>query len=227
MEDGLRYAYNKYGVGNTIIVTRSNKAAVNYNLFIRRQIHFFEEEIEVGDIIMSVRNNYHYVPENSPSGFVANGDFLEVRKILGFEEMHGFRFADLELQYVDDGEMGEQFKAKVLMDTLYSQSTSLTEEENARLWQSVSQDYMDLESRKARKEAISKDVYLNAIQIKFAYALTCHKAQGGQWAAVFIDQGFVPQKEESDSRIKWLYTAFTRATEELYLINFGPDQFDD
>jgi len=228
MEEGLRYAYNKYGIGNTIIVCRSNKAAVNYNLFIRRQIHFYEEELEVGDILMSVRNNYHYAPSESPSGFIANGDFMEIVKVLGFEEMHGFRFADLELQmYNNEDDSGERFQAKVLLDTIYSNSTSLNEEQNSTLWRSVSEDYMNIESVKARNEAISKDVFLNAIQVKFAYALTCHKAQGGQWSAVFIDQGYIHEDQNMTDRIKWLYTAFTRATDELFLINFQQDQFED
>lgn len=225
MEDGLRYAYDKYGYGNTIVITRSNKAAVNYNLFIRKQIHYFEDELEVGDIVMSVRNNYHYAQEDSPSGFIANGDFFEIRKILGMDEVHGFRFADLELVYVN--EEAPPFEAKVLLDTIYSNKTSLSEEENARLYQSVLQDYLDIESRKARKEALAKDPYLNAIQIKFAYALTCHKAQGGQWSAVFVDQGFVNEDENPDDRLKWMYTAITRATDELFLLNFKPEQFDD
>ncbi len=228
MEEGLRYAYNKYGIGKTIIVCRSNKAAVSYNLFIRRQIHFYEEELDVGDIVMSVRNNYHYAPSESPSGFIANGDFMEIVKVLGFEEMHGFRFADLELRmYSDEEDSNERFQAKVLLDTIYSNTTSLNEEQNSQLWRSVSEDYLDIESIKARNEAISKDVYLNAIQIKFAYALTCHKAQGGQWPAVFIDQGFIHEDQNMDDRIKWLYTAFTRATDELFLINFQQDQFEE
>ncbi len=227
MEDGLRYAYDKYGVGNTIIITRSNKAAVNYNLFIRRQIHFYDEELEVGDVVMAVRNNYNYAPPESPSGFVANGDFMEVMKILNFEELHGFRFAQLELQMYGGAEGGERFVAKVLLDTIYSNSTSLTEEQNSSLWRSVSEDYMHIESRKARNEAILKDPYLSAIQIKFAYALTCHKAQGGQWSAVFIDQGYLHEDIDKEDQIKWLYTAVTRATSELFLINFSQDQFAD
>jgi len=226
-EDGLRYAYNKYGVGNTIIVTRSNKAAVNYNLFIRKQIHFYDEELEVGDVIMSVRNNYHYAPPESPSGFVANGDFMEIMKILKFEEMHGFRFAQLELQMYGSTEITERFEAKVLLDTMYSNTTSLSEEQNSSLWRSVSEDYMNIESRKARNEAILNDSFLSAIQIKFAYALTCHKAQGGQWSAVFVDQGFVHEDQDKEDQIKWLYTAVTRATDELFLINFPQDQFAD
>jgi len=227
MEDGLRYAYNKYGIGHTIIICRSNKTAVNYNLFIRRQIHFFDDELEIGDVVMSVRNNYHYAPPDSPSGFLANGDFMEIVKILGFEEKHGFRFADLELQMYNEDGSGDRFQAKVLLDTLYTNATSLSEEQNSQLWRSVSADYMNIESRKARNEAISGDTFMNAIQIKFAYALTCHKAQGGQWSAVFIDQGFVHEDQDMDDRIKWLYTAFTRATNELFLINFRQDQFDE
>ncbi len=226
MEEGLRYAYDKYGSGNTIIVCRTNNSAVKYNLFIRRQIHFFDNELDVGDIIMSVRNNYSYSPPESPSGFVANGDFMEISKILNFEEMYGFRFADLEVRMYGAG-INESFTAKVLLDTLYSNTTSLSQEQNSNLWRQVSEDYMHIKSKRARKEAMAADEYLNALQIKFAYALTCHKAQGGQWNAVFIDQGFIQSEETDVDRVKWLYTAVTRATSELFLVNFLPTQFED
>ncbi len=226
MEEGLRYAYNKYGSGNTIIVCRTNKSAVNYNTFIRRQIHFFDNELDVGDIIMAVRNNYRYAPPDSPSGFMANGDFMEIVKILNFEELYGFRFADLELRMYGTGNR-EPFVAKVLLDTLYSSTTSLSEEQNSFLWKQVAEDYIHIKSNKERKEAMASDEYLNAIQIKFAYALTCHKAQGGQWNAVFIDQGYYHADEADSDRVKWLYTAVTRATDELFLVNFHASQFED
>jgi len=222
MEEGLRYAYDKYGPANSIIVCRSNKTAVNYNTFIRRQILFFENELDVGDILMVVRNNYTYSPPGTPSGFLANGDFMEIIKIYGFEELYGFRFADLELRMGSS----ESFEAKVLLDTLYTSSTSLNSEEIRELYARVSEKYLDVSPIKKRREAIHSDTYLNAVQVKFAYALTCHKSQGGQWEAVFIDQGYVKNNDDTD-KLKWLYTAFTRATKELFLINFHVSQFEN
>lgn len=222
MEEGLRYAYNKYGTANTIVVCRSNKSAVNYNLFIRRQIHFFDNELDVGDILMAVRNNYTYAPPDSPSGFLANGDFMEIVKIYGFEEQYGFRFADLELKM----ESSESFEAKVLLDTIYSSTTSLSSEENKELYQLVSVDYADIKPQRKMREALASDKYLNAVQVKFAYAVTCHKSQGGQWDAVFIDQGYIANDKIDPDRLKWLYTAFTRASRELFLVNFNINQFE-
>ena len=226
MEDGLRYCYDKFGTGNTIIICRSNRAAVNYNLFIRRQIHFTENELDVGDILMVVRNNYHYTPDGLPSGFIANGDFFEIRKVFGDEELFGFRFADLELQAYGV-ETSEPFAAKVILDTLYSDNPSLSQEQNKDLYLKVSEGYTGYSSEKKRREAVRKDEYLNALQVKFAYALTCHKSQGGQWNAVFVDQGYVKGEQISTDYTRWLYTAVTRATDVLFLLNFRSDQFRD
>ena len=224
MEDGLRYCYDKFGIGNTIIICRSNRSAVKYNQFIRRQIHFTENELDVGDIIMVVRNNYFFTPENTPAGFIANGDFLEIMKIFGFEEKYGHRFANLELRFLGL-ENAEKFEAKVILDTIYSDSPALSQEENRNLYLRVSEDHIDYNSERARREAIKKDEYLNALQIKFAYALTCHKSQGGQWNAVFVDQGYITEDKRDDDYTRWLYTAVTRATDVLFLLNFSPDQF--
>ena len=224
MEDGLRYCYDKFGIGNTIIICRSNKMAVKYNQFIRRHIHFTENELDTGDILMVVRNNYFFTPESTPAGFIANGDFLEITKIFGFEEMYGFRFAKLEVQFyvLEDA---ERFEAKVILDTIYSDTPALSQEENKNLYLKVSEDYVDYKSEKSRRAAIKKDDYLNALQVKFAYALTCHKSQGGQWNAVFVDQGYVTEDRRDEDYTRWLYTAVTRATDVLFLVNFSPDQF--
>lgn len=224
LEDGLRYAYDKFGIENSIIICRSNKLANNYNQYIRRQIHFYESELEAGEILMAVRNNYVYTPEGMAGGFIANGDFLEVTKIVSFEEMHGFRFATLRLKMVDYA-IETSFEAKVILDTLYSESPALTREQNSQLYQAVSLDYADLASKKERREAIKKDPYLNALQVKFAYAMTCHKSQGGQWNAVFIDQGYLKDDEISHEFVRWLYTAMTRATDQLFMVNFSPRFF--
>ncbi len=224
LEDGLRYAYEKYGVENTIIITRSNKTAVQYNQYIRRVIHFFEEEIDTGDILMIVRNNYTYMAESDKVSFLANGDFVEVVKIRSFEEMYGLRFATLELRLIDYPEE-PFFEAKVILDTLYSASPALEPEKSRDLYRQVMEDYADVESKKERAELIKKDPYLNALQVKFAYALTCHKSQGGQWNAVFVDQGYLPDDKLDREYIRWLYTALTRASSELFLVNFNSQFF--
>lgn len=219
LEDGLRYAYDKAGIQNTTIICRSNWQAVQYNQLIRRNILFYNDEIEAGDILMVVKNNYFYLEQEHSAGFIANGDFVEVRKIIDFEEEYGFRFAILQVQLVDYPET-LPFEAKVFLNTLYSKSPALTAEENQKLYNDISRQYIGERSKKSFKEAISNDEYLNALQVKFAYALTCHKSQGGQWDIVFVDQGMRGDFEIDKDYIRWLYTAITRATNELYLVNF-------
>ena len=219
LEDGLRYAYDKYGTENTVVVCRSNKNAVQYNEYIRRSIQYREDELEAGDILMIVRNNYHFLPENAPGGFLANGDFVEVLKIVRFEEYYDLRFATLELQLVDYPDQ-EPFEAKVILDTLHSPEASLNNEQYRKLYKDVSEDYMDVESKTERMKSIRKDPFLNALQVKFAYALTCHKSQGGQWDAVFVDQGYLSEEMVDKDYLRWLYTAITRASKELFLVNF-------
>jgi ATP-dependent exoDNAse (exonuclease V) alpha subunit len=219
LEDGLRYAYDKFGQENTIILTRSNKSAVQYNEYIRRIINFSEDELDAGDRLMVVRNNYNVLEEESPAGFIANGDFVELLKIRRTQEMHGFRFADVTLRLTDYDKQPE-FDAKIILDTLHSASPSLSNEDNRKLYDSIQQDYADIKSKKERMEALRKDPFLNALQVKFAYALTTHKSQGGQWSAVFIDQGYLPEEQVNTEFIRWLYTAITRATDEVFLMNF-------
>lgn len=221
LEEGLRYAYDKYGTENAVIICRSNKNAVQYNQYIRRAIQFREDELEAGDHLMIVRNNYHFLPENSPAGFLANGDFVEVLKIIRFDEYYGLRFVELRVQLLDYPEQ-EPFEAKVILDTLYSPEASLNDEAYKKLYQEVSAEYDDLSTKTERMKAIKKNPYLNALQVKFAYALTCHKSQGGQWDAVFVDQGYLTEEMVDQEYIRWLYTAVTRATKELFLVNFHP-----
>ncbi len=219
LEEGIRYAYDKYGPENVIILTRSNKSAVQYNEYLRRVINFSEEEIDSGDRLMIVRNNYTVLDEDSPAGFLANGDFVEILKLKNFQEIHGFRFADAILR-LSDYDKQPEFETKIFLDTLHTATPAMSTAENKSLYESVQADYLDIKSKKERNEAIRKDVYLNALQVKFAYALTCHKAQGGQWSAVFIDQGYLPEEQINTEFIRWLYTAITRATDEVYLMNF-------
>ena len=226
IEDGLRYAYDKYGIENSIIVCRSNKAAVQYNKYIRHQIHFYESEIEVGDKLMVVRNNYFWLGEDSAAGFLANGDFTEVRKIISFEEKHGLRYAKLSLSLCDYPSQ-PSFEALVLLDTLHSNFPALPREESMDLYQKVRTEHAYLPNKKEQKKALDQDPYLNALQVKYAYALTCHKSQGGQWDAVFVDHGFVRDGEEDQGYMRWLYTALTRASKELFLLNFNSKYFSN
>ncbi|MCR6641379.1 MAG: AAA family ATPase [Sporocytophaga sp.] len=220
LEEGLRYAYDKYGEENTVIICRSNKSATQYNNYVRRAIRFCESEIEAGDLLMVVRNNYTVLEEGTTPGFIANGDFAEIRKIRSITEAHGFRFAKVELQLIDYPDL-PAFETFIFLDTLHSFTPSISQEENKKLYDSVLQDYLDIKTKKDRVDAIRKDPYLNALQVKFAYALTCHKSQGGQWKAVFVDQGYLTEEQVNKEFARWLYTAVTRASEELFLVNFN------
>lgn len=224
LEDGLRYAYDKYGTAETAVICRSNRNAVYYNRNIRYSLFFYEEELETGDQIMIVRNNYFYKPDQSPMGFLANGEFAEVRKIVSQEERYGFRFADIEIKLLDDP-TNQTLEVKVLLDTLHSDSPSLTDEEYQKLVEQVSSNYLGSAKSQEFKEELKNDPYLNALQIKFAYAMTCHKSQGGQWKAVFLDKGFVPPAQQDQDFLRWLYTGVTRATDELFLLNFEEQYF--
>ncbi|WP_018477768.1 ATP-dependent DNA helicase [Pontibacter roseus] len=220
LEDGLRYAYDKFGIENSIVVCRSNKTANLYNQHIRRQIFFSEDEIGVGDYLMIVRNNYFWLPKDSNIGFMANGDFVEITKIIRDEEMYGFRFADVRIRFVDYPDEEEQ-EVKIMLDTLYTDAPALPADQNKKLYEGVLQDYMDIKNKRDRAKELKKNPYLNALQVKFAYALTCHKAQGGQWKAVFVDQGFLKDDMVNEEFARWLYTALTRSSEELFLLNFN------
>lgn len=226
LEEGVRYAFDKFGMEETAIICRANWQAVRYNEYIRRNILFREDEIEAGDIIMVVKNNYFILEPDSEAGFIANGEFAEVRKIISFEEEYGFRFADIEIQLIDYPKM-PPFQAKVFLDTLHSNTPSLSSEENNRLYHQIKEVHKDIKSKKKFKEAIQNDEHLNALQVKFAYALTCHKSQGGQWKVVFIDQGNGADFEMNKENTRWLYTALTRAEKEVFLINFDNKYFSN
>ncbi len=220
IEDGLRYAYDKFGQENTIVITRSNKQAVQYNQYIRNRIHQSENEIEIGDVLMVVKNNYTVLDDESEAGFIANGEFATVTHLGREEEMHGLRFQHASMQLVDYPNDPE-FDSLIVLDTLYSNTPNLTKEQSKQLHESVLQDYFWVKSKKERMEMLGKDQYLNALQVKFAYALTCHKAQGGQWEAVFVDQGYLPDNTIDLEYIRWLYTAITRGVKEVFLVNFN------
>jgi exodeoxyribonuclease-5 len=151
--------------------------------------------------------------------FVANGDIAEIMRVGGVEEMYGFRFADVTLSFPD---YDCEFDVKILLDTLMSESPSLTKSENERLFEAVWEDYAEISAKRKRMEKLREDPYYNAMQVKYGYAVTCHKAQGGQWRTVFLDQGYTPPEGVNNDYFRWLYTAFTRATEKLYLVNWPP-----
>ncbi|OHX67193.1 ATP-dependent DNA helicase [Flammeovirga pacifica] len=223
LEDGLLYGYNKYGTENTVIITRSNRAATQYNQYIRRQIHYREDELDAGDYLMIVRNNYFWLDDDSPAGFLANGEFIEVSRVGGIEERYGLRFCDIRFRLLDY-ENHPDIEAKIILDTLHSFTPQLDQEENRSLFQKVVEDYENVENPKARNKMIREDPYLNALQVKFAYALTCHKAQGGQWDAIFVDCGFLRDDMINSDFVRWQYTAITRAKSELFLMNY-PKKF--
>ena len=226
LEDGLRYAYDKFGRENTAIICRSNRESVEYNRYIRQQIFFYESELDVGDYLMVVKNNYFFLDDDSPVNFIANGDFAEVMKIVTFEELYGLRFATLELRLLDYPEQ-PSFEAKVILDVLHSSTAALEEDKYQQLYEQVITDYQDHGTPAEQREAIRNDHYLNALQIKFAYALTCHKSQGGQWDAVFVSQGYLIDEMVNQEYLRWLYTAITRAKKELYVMNFKEAFFAD
>ncbi|MBX2844063.1 MAG: AAA family ATPase [Flammeovirgaceae bacterium] len=223
MEDGLRYAYDKFGIENTCIICRSNKSATYYNKFIRNQLLFQEDEISAGDYLMVVRNNYFWLPLDAVAGFMANGEFVEVMKVKNFEEIHGARFADLTLRLLDYPNE-PHFDAKIYLDTLHSFSPNLTFEESNQVYEKVLESYAEIGEEKEKMKAIRNDPYINALQVKFSYALTCHKSQGGQWDAVFVDLGYYKEGLLDLEFMRWIYTAITRSTSELFFVNF-PNNF--
>ena len=220
--DEISVSYGACGMEGTIIVVNSNKQANRYNQGIRNRILFKEEEISTGDMVMVVKNNYFITSEEDGVGFIANGDIAEVRKIKKYEERYGFRFADMVLKFAD---YNLEVESKVMMDVLHLDTPALPSEKNKELFQNVLADNLHIKSRRKQFEAVRNDPYFNALQIKFAYAVTCHKAQGGQWERVFIDQGMFNRNEITMDYLRWFYTALTRSTDKVYLVNFSEDWF--
>lgn len=220
----IQDAYNTYGSDQTIVITRSNKRANRFNEGIRRMVLFAEEEIGSSDMLMVVKNNYFYTEhiENFPLDFIANGDVARLRRIRRFKELYGFRFAEATLEFPDYDNI--ELDCNILLDTLSSESPSLTSEQNSNLFLSVAEDYPELKTKAKKYRAVRENEYFNAVQVKFSYAVTCHKAQGGQWRCVFIDQMLFGDSTMSLDLLRWLYTALTRATDKVYLVNFD-DKF--
>ena len=236
--EALADSYHHVGLDDTIVVTRSNKRANIFNQGIRNMVLDREEELSQGDILMIVKNNYYWmeeerkkikekdnqVPSNDIPAFLANGDRAKVLKVRRRIDLYGFRFATLLLQFPDYGNY--ELEATVLLDTLTSEAPALTHEQQEQLFHQIEEDYQDVPLKADRMKAIRQDQFYNALQVKFAYAVTCHKAQGGQWAHVYVDQGYMTDDMLTPDYIHWLYTAFTRATEMLYLVNWPETQIE-
>jgi exodeoxyribonuclease-5 len=218
--------YDKHGFFDTTIVTRSNKRANLYNKGIRGSILYKENEIEKGDLLMVVKNNYFWAEgdANVELDFIANGDLAEIISIYGYDELYGFRFADVSLRFVDYENV--ELDCKIFLETLSIETASFPYEQNRKLFDAVSEDYMDVRNKRERWKKVKENPYFNALQVKYAYAITCHKAQGGQWKAVFVDHGYLTEDMLDTEYYRWLYTAFTRPTEKLYLVNFDKGFFE-
>ncbi|WP_321290129.1 AAA family ATPase [uncultured Sunxiuqinia sp.] len=223
--DKITECYDKFGEQQTMVITRSNKRANKFNEGIRSTILYKEAQITNGDLLMIVKNNYFWLSDDERLDFIANGDIVQVQSIYGYEELYGFHFANVCLKFLDYDDL--EIDCKILLETLDIETASLSYEESQRLYESVAEDYMDIRSKKKRWEKIKENKHFNALQVKFAYAVTCHKAQGGQWDAVFIDQGYLVEDMLNVEYLRWLYTAFTRPVKELYLVNFNKEFFEE
>lgn len=222
--DAIGDNYSALGNEDTVIIVRSNKRANLYNQSIRQRILFQESELSGGDYLMVVKNNYFWVDNTSEAGFVANGDIVEVLEIFAFKELYGFRFAEVMVRMVDYPNM-KPLETVLLLDTLTSESPSLTYEESNNLYQEVMKDYANEKSKYKKFLAVKNNKFFNALQVKFSYAITCHKSQGGQWNTVFVEQPYLPNGVDREY-LRWLYTAITRAQEKLYLIGFKDEFFE-
>ena len=217
-------AYGRYDEDETVILCRSNRRAIKYNLGIRSTVQFKEERLVRGDKLMIVKNCYQFMEDIKDMDYIANGDIAKLIKISKFEERYGLHFAEARISFPDYDD--QEIVAKVILDTLESESASLTYEQSNLLYQGVNEDYAHITAKKKRYEAVREDKYFNALQLKYANAITCHKSQGGQWRCVFIDNAFWQEMLTVDD-LKWLYTALTRATEKVYFVNFKDEVFAD
>ena len=208
----------------TMVICRSNKRANLYNNGIRNRILYREEELSSGDLLMVAKNNYYWTEHHKEIDFIANGDIAVVRRVRHTREMYGFRFAEVQLTFPDYNDY--EMEANILLDTLHTDYPALSKADNDRLFYTILEDYADIPLKQDRMKKMKADPHYNALQVKYSYAVTCHKAQGGQWKAVFLDQGYVTDENLTPDYFRWLYTAFTRATEKLYLINWPKTQIE-
>lgn len=237
--DALEQCYSRDGMDETIVICRSNKRANIYNKGIRAQILWHEEELESGDWLMVAKNSYYWTERliaelkkdsqtaeqaESVPDFIANGELAVVKRVRRTRELYGFRFADVLLAFPDCQEL--EMEVNLLLDPLHSDAPALPKADNDRLFYQVLEDYADIPLKRERMKKMKADIYYNAVQVKYAYAVTCHKAQGGQWKNVFLDQGYMTDEYLTPDYFRWLYTAFTRATGTLYLVNYPPEQVE-
>lgn len=223
IQDAINSAYSNYSIEDTAFIVRSNKRANQYNQQIRTRILDKESELSTGDFLMVVKNNYFWLKETDEAGFIANGDIIEVLEMFGIMELYGFKFAKVKIRMVDYPNQ-IPFETILLLDTITSESPSLTYEESNRLYQEVMKDYENETTKYKRFQKVKENEFFNALQVKFSYAITCHKSQGGQWNTVFIEQPYLPDGINKDY-VRWLYTAITRAKDKLYLIGFKEEYF--
>ena len=223
LEETLNSEYSSGDTEDVVFICRSNKRANLFNQAIRNRILLRDDEIGTGDYLMVVKNNYHWLDDDSEMGFIANGDIVEVLAARNFTELYGFHFVDVTLRFIDYADE-QPLECKLLLETLHSESPSLTRDESQRLFTEVLADYADLPTKAQQLNEVRNNPYFNALQVKFAYSLTCHKTQGGQWPTVFIDQGYLTDDMIDREYLRWLYTALTRATRRVYLLNFN-DKF--
>lgn len=221
----LNMCYDTDGMDETIVLCRSNKRANMYNNGIRSSILFREDELNAGDLLMVAKNNYFWTEQCKEIDFIANGDVAVVRRMRKIREVYGFRFANVSLSFPDYGDF--ELEANILLDTLHSDAPALPKVDNDRLFYSVLEDYKDISLKRERMKKMKADPHYNAIQVKYAYAITCHKAQGGQWKNVFLDQGYITEENLTPDYFRWLYTAVTRATKTLYLVNYPKGQTEE
>lgn len=226
VEDALNDSFKEAGREGTAILVRSNKRAGLYNKQIRARILWQEDEISAGDYLMVVKNNYSWLPEKSKAGFIANGDIIELLQIYELNELYGYRYARVKINMVDYPDE-EPFETILMLNTLDMPSASLSWEDSQKLYNTILEDYADIPQKYKRHQSVKDNPYYNALQVKFAYAITCHKAQGGQWENVFIEQPWLPNGEIDLDYLRWLYTAFTRAQKKVFLIGFKDEYFSE
>lgn len=219
--DEISAAYDRDGLENTMIISRSNKRSNIYNQGVRNRILYREEELSAGDMLMITKNNYFWTENTEGIDFLANGEIVEVLRVRGEQELYGFRFRDVLVKSID---YDIELELKILMDTLHSDVAGLTRERSEELFVNIMEDYADISTRAGKMKKLKVDPYYNAVQVKFAYAVTCHKAQGGEWPNVFLDLGYISEEHLGVNFYRWLYTAITRASSKLYLVNL-PDEF--
>ena len=225
LQDYLEDSYEKNGIEDTIVITRSNKQAYGYNQQIRGRILWYEETLCSGECLMVVKNNYFWLGDETKIGFIANGELIRIRRVVKTELMYGFEFAHVIINFIDYESLGD-VEIIIHLESLFVEGPSLSRERMKELFFAIEQDYVHEKVKRKRYEAILSDPYFNALQVKYAYAVTCHKSQGGQWVDVYIDQGFITKETMGSDYYRWLYTSLTRATGKVYLVNFSNEFFD-